>query len=100
DCIHEKHKKTSEEGIDCLQLWKRLIGEEQVKLAFYRLKSSQDPDELYIKLNGRGRALTDFEKFKSWLVGYVKSQALDVRANADWEELLDGKWTDLFWQYQ
>lgn len=62
-------------------------------------------DDLYIKMNARGKQLTSFENFKADLVGYIREQAED---NQEWNSLLDAKngipikmdttWTDIFWK--
>ena len=50
------------------------------------------PDELYIKMNSRGKELTEFE--------YFKSQFADVLPESFVEEFknkIDQQWSDLFW---
>lgn len=63
-------------------------------------------DDLYIKMNARGKALTNFENFKADLIGYIhSSDAFNVAApNAPeltYKEYLpsqiDSCWTDAFW---
>lgn len=58
-------------------------------------------DEIYIKMNARGKELTGFEKFKAWLV--KKHEILkwqpESSHDGDWKELLDGDWLDLFWWF-
>lgn len=54
-------------------------------------------DDLYIKLNARGRPLTQFENFKARLLGRLKTLSLPFDA-ADFARRFDGAWTDLFWQ--
>ncbi len=59
-------------------------------------------DELYIKMNHRGKQLTPYENFKAGLVGYIKEQ--------NWDDLMDAKngipikldrdWTDIFWTHK
>ncbi|KJS86919.1 MAG: hypothetical protein JM58_06000 [Peptococcaceae bacterium BICA1-8] len=60
-------------------------------------------DSLYIKLNARGRPLTDFESFKAELFKYVKHAAnlglLDQTIAQNFAGKLDGKWTDMFWMW-
>lgn len=60
-------------------------------------------DSLYIKLNARGRPLTDFENFKAELVKYVKKSAengtMSDHIADSYAHKLDGKWTDMFWQW-
>ena len=57
-------------------------------------------DELYIKMNGRGKPLTYFENFKAWLPDYIKEESFNIGFNKNWKLLLDTKWLDLFWKYK
>ena len=55
-------------------------------------------DELYIKMNSRGKPLTQFEYFKAELERNVRGRNEKVA-----ERILskvDGKWTDLLWRYR
>ncbi len=58
-------------------------------------------DEIYVRMNARGKELTGFEKFKAWLIG--EHPALRWPDDADdagqWTVLLDGDWLDLFWRF-
>lgn len=58
-------------------------------------------DNLYIKLNARGKPLTDFENFKAKLLGRLKtlseSETLPFSVS-DFEFRLDSEWTDIFWK--
>lgn len=77
-------------------LYSRLIDEEQPPITFHFIDLERFglTDDLYIKMNARGRPLTPFENFKAWLVGRV--------ANEPWAKgfdlALDQKWMDLFWR--
>ena len=53
-------------------------------------------DSLYIKLNARGKPLTDFENFKAQLIGRMKK--LNISYAIDYERFFDCEWTDLFWE--
>ena len=59
-------------------------------------------DDLYIKMNARGKVLTDFENFKVDLLNY-KPDGENLLVNEDgktedsFSHLLDTKWTDIFW---
>ncbi len=48
------------------------------------------PDDLYVKMNARGKPLTDFENFKADLVSIAGSDPV-------FASNLDNAWTDLFW---
>lgn len=54
-------------------------------------------DSLYIKLNARGRALTDFETYKAELLSKVESHNGLPFTSADFAEKLDTTWSDYFW---
>lgn len=52
-------------------------------------------DELYIKLNSRGRPLTDFENFKARLIDRIKK--IDIHLEREFTQKIDTKWTDVIW---
>lgn len=56
---------------DFQNIWNKLTGEDcPIHFNFLPLSSSELPvsDDLYIKMNARGKALTSFENFKADLV--------------------------------
>lgn len=81
--------------------WDLLVSED-APIVFYQLslKDIGDPDDLYIKMNARGKQLTSFENFKADLIGYIRDN--------NWTDLFDAKngipikmdttWTDIFWK--
>lgn len=69
-------------------------------------------DELYIKMNARGKPLTDFENFKADWINWIKSEENPEKALYQTEvklgdndvpkylsiaSRLDNQWTDIFW---
>lgn len=80
-------------------VWKNLIGNDDVlgKIRFYRLdiniKDIGITDDLYIKMNSRGKPLTDFEHFKAELGKYTKD-------HKDFMFKVDTSWTNLLWCYR
>ena len=84
--------------------WTKLTGKE-CPIVFYYLPITDMglTDDLYIKMNARGKQLSSFENLKADLIGYVQKEK---SKNKDWEQfnalpfLLDTKWTDLFWKYK
>ncbi len=53
------------------------------------------PEELYIKMNSRGRPLTDFENLKALLEKAVDGSA--IAHDRKLADKLDGRWLDLMW---
>lgn len=62
------------------------------------LKDFNLSDDLYIKMNARGKQLTPFENFKAELVGYIESpKSTDDEWKIGFASKLDNDWTDIFW---
>ena len=56
-------------------------------------------DDIYVKMNGRGKPLTYFENLKSWMDERVsKLFGADSDFSKDWQDKMDNAWTDFFWQ--
>lgn len=77
--------------------WQNLTSDD-APIMFFELKLENFglTDDLYIKMNARGKSLTSFENFKADLVGYLKE-----KDEAKAEEIslkLDTSWTDIFWR--
>ena len=58
-------------------------------------------DELYVKMNSRGKTLSDFDILKSTLEEEIQLQGnavFDTDIETMWRTRIDGKWMDYFWQ--
>lgn len=93
--------------------WWNLCSEKS-PIKFYQLALNDFglSDDLYIKMNARGKQLTAFENFKANLIGYLRMQDEDEQINNNshnrWKVLLnptdgipilmDTLWTDVFWK--
>jgi hypothetical protein len=86
----------SEEDADVL--WGRLVDEEDPAVWFQLLPIDEmgAAEDLYIKMNSRGKPLTQFEGFKAYL-GQLVAETDDAH---DFGHKIDGVWTDLFWPYR
>jgi len=76
-------------------LYDRLTDKEAPCIAFQylNLDSFGLSDELYIRMNARGKPLSDFENFKAWLYSQLEKLPDGKRV----ERKIDQEWTDLFW---
>ena len=61
---------------------------ENIKFSFLELKEFGLTDDLYIKMNARGKPLSEFENFKA---EFEKELSQDIKSK------LDNAWLDLFW---
>lgn len=86
------------------------------KLSFYilPLEGFNLSDELYIKMNARGKQLTDFENFKADLINWIRDEKnlyrdefqkkimlndREMPYHLSFATKLDNSWTHLFWKY-
>lgn len=94
DAIDERFK-------DVPDIWEQL---ENKAITFYFLpiRDMGLTDELYIKMNSRGKPLTVFEHFKAELEREIR--ALDEKNGQNTADRIVGKidksWTDLLWKYR
>ena len=105
DGIEEKFQGTKVDGFK--SYWEKLTQEEVIVFYHLPLKDFGLSDDLYIKMNARGKQLTSFENFKADLIGYITKQAED-NPESGWKKLLDPEsgipimldteWTDIFWK--
>lgn len=82
---------------DTYGLWEKL---ENGCISFYFLsiKDMGLTDELYIKMNSRGKPLTEFEHFKAEWEGYIKAINTDLAKRISHK--IDIEWTDMLWPYK
>ena len=83
DRIHEKFKDIKDPLFEKLKT--------NITFHFLKLEKFKLTDELYIKMNARGKLLTDFENFKAKFSPYLDT--LD-------KSKLDNEWLDIFWDLE
>lgn len=104
DAIH--HRFSSSNG-----LFDRLVSENQPAITFQLLDLENFglSDDLYIKMNARGKPLTPFETFKARYEQELKNQfegeifVIDTQKFTVAEYVarrMDTQWADLFWAYR
>jgi hypothetical protein len=103
-----------EENFDKQQSWQRLVEERTITFDYIDIKADEFrlTDELYIKMNSRGKPLTSFENFKAQFSGLLSSKETEYSADErayqgtfiSYQQYfafnVDGKWMDLFWTYR
>jgi hypothetical protein len=82
------------EGMRINSVWD-LIGKTNCPFYFYKLdmKKVGLTDDLYIKMNSRGKALTEFEYFKAGFSDLISDPSQKER----FEQSIDGTWIDTIW---
>lgn len=88
------HQKVTKKG-DCLS---DVISTPTITFAFLNMSEENGlDDDIYIKMNGRGRPLSVFENLKSWMDEQVSKAKTDDDWKAGWQKKMDNKWTGFFW---
>jgi hypothetical protein len=117
DAIQDKFSDTS-------GLWNKLTDEQNLPIAFLyiELENFGLSDDLYIKMNARGKQLTSFENFKASFERYIEEEdsekgkdrwekglrindtdseeAKKEKLSKQFKNRIDSVWTDLFWRYR
>ena len=104
DTIHERFWDTA-------TLYPRLVDQADpaITFQFLNLRDFGLSDELYIKMNARGKPLTSFEAFKARLAQKLDELLPDVSFTLETEPMsarcyfghrVDTAWADLFWRYK
>ncbi len=110
DAIHNKFK-------DAADFFERLISPTNpvITFQFLNLKEFKLTDDLYIKMNARGKSLTDFENFKAKFEQHIKDLKFknaptfkllfndiekEVTVQEYFSHKIDTDWANLFWNYR
>ena len=84
---------------DVENLADRLTLGSSISFRFLNMQDLGMEDSLYIKLNARGRQLTDFEKFKAELEKHISGEIIAENIGQEYPARLDKEWADLFWKW-
>ena len=83
------------------QKWAEFFREDNNAVTFFKheISNSQEPDDLYVKMNARGKHLTHFENFKARLQQWMKNNnELDDDFQTEWRRKMDAQWSEFFWK--
>lgn len=103
-----------EEFLERESSWVNLVQKEKITFDFIDIKSDEFKlkDELYIKMNSRGKPLTTFENFKAQFSALLASEKTNyLNDKREYENTtvsyqqyfafkIDSIWMDLFWNYR
>ena len=101
DAIHDR---LDHDSIDFTDVWDRLAArpdEERDSAIWFLFLPVVDLDhgeDLYIKMNSRGKPLTTFEVFKADFESIIK--AVDPDRHRHLVDSMDGSWADTLWEYE
>lgn len=82
---------------DIDNLWESL---DRINFYFRDIEEMKLTDDIYIKMNSRGKPLTDFEHFKAEFLKVIRSENGNEAVAKRIGLKIDREWTDLFWNYR
>ncbi|MHA7291498.1 DUF262 domain-containing protein [Arthrobacter sp. MDT3-24] len=93
DAIHRQFAE-----VNAVVAWERLANTAEPAVWFHLLPVPDmgSAEDLYIKMNSRGKPLTDFENFKAHFEKIIESSP---RAS-DFAQKVDVDWVDVFWHFR
>jgi hypothetical protein len=85
---------------DCESAWTRLVDPSNPAISFHLLPIEQMglSEDLYIKMNSRGKPLTAFENFKARFEQVLERSCPE--SVVDFALKVDGAWADVLWPYR
>jgi len=87
DSIHKKFKD-----------YKYFNNLNNITFEFFELEKFGLDDDLYIKMNARGKPLTPFENFKANFEAILEN--VDKNLKNEFSNKIDKEWIDIFWKYK
>lgn len=95
EAIHKRFAET-----DCVASWARLVDSDAPAISFHLLPIEQMglSEDLYIKMNSRGKPLTPFENFKARFEQVLEHSCPD--RVEEFAQKVDGAWADLLWPFR
>ena len=95
EAIHERFAEA-----DCLAAWANLVDSEVPAITFHLLPIERMglSEDLYIKMNSRGKPLTLFENFKARFEQVLENSC--PNRVEEFAQKVDGTWADLLWAYR
>lgn len=70
----------------------------KITFEFFELEKFGLDDDLYIKMNARGKPLTPFENFKASFEAILEN--IDKNLKNEFSNKIDKEWIDIFWEYK
>lgn len=93
DMIHEIYQNVE-------NIWEALVDNKYIGFHLLILESFGLSDDLYIKMNARGRLLTPFENLKAEIENKIIQFNWEQKKKIEekFENKIDNEWTDFLWQ--
>lgn len=99
DAIHEKAKNTVQKGYDLHDVFDLLISDKApIRFLYLNINDIGLTDNIYIKMNARGKALTHFENFKAQLSNFLLRDGEKLRDS--FLGKVNGCWSEFFWNQE
>lgn len=100
------HRIVGFEKASLSSMWTNMNAGEESSVQFAFHNPTDLGKDIYVKMNSRGKALTQFENLKSWLDDKLKGlckkhtshSSFAIEFYNKWRVEMDNDWTDFFWR--
>ncbi len=92
--LDEINKQATEIDVDFENAWLNITENNVINFDYFDIQEEGFDEDLYVKMNARGKGLTDFENFRAWLEKKHKATLPEY----NWIYKIDKDWLDLFWK--
>lgn len=84
---------------DPKKAWEQLTSDDSpITFEFLSVKEFGNSEDLYVKMNSRGKPLTSFENFKAMFGKHLEDLDNQKLMNEYWSNI-DGNWSATFWEF-
>lgn len=98
DLLDELYQRLSEEKSFLPAMSKNFFTENIISFEELDMDKYELDEDLYVKMNARGKHLTDFENWKAEFYGFLK-QHYGIHVAKFFSNRIEGKWCDFFWNF-
>jgi hypothetical protein len=93
--LDEIKNQAEAKSLDYEKAWINLTENNSISFDYFDIQEEGFDEDLYVKMNARGKGLTDFENFRAWLEKKYKGS---IDLDKEWFKKVDKEWLDLFWR--
>lgn len=93
--LDEIKNQAGAKNLDYEKAWVNLTENNVISFDYFDIQEEGFDEDLYVKMNARGKGLTDFENFRAWLEKRYKG---NIDLDTEWFKKIDKEWLDLFWK--
>lgn len=98
DLLDVLHEKLTEDSASISEMARNFFEKPLINFEDLDMEEYNLTEDLYVKMNARGKHLTDFENWKAEFYGFLK-QRYGTRIANTFSKKVEEEWCNFFWKY-